>query len=258
MQSVFISLAILVLAIAASIPVVRKLFKRITVLEYERGLKYSKGKFTEVLQPGQYWMFTYYTSIDKVDIRPRYVPVPGQEVLSSDGVTLKVSLAAKYEVADPDTCINRVEDYEGALYLELQLALREIVGTATIDEVLEKRPAFAGRLLELTKEKVQKLGLNLLDVNVKDIMFPGPLKEMFAQIVNARKEGQAALERARGEAAALRSLANAAKMLESNPALMQLRLIQAIGGSSGNTVVLGAPSEMAPLPVRRQGEETAM
>jgi regulator of protease activity HflC (stomatin/prohibitin superfamily) len=81
-------------------------------------------------------------------------------------------------------------------------------------------------------------------------MFPGKLKEMFAQVVQARKEGLAALEKARGETAALRSLANAAKMVEKSPALLQLRVIQSVEGSRGNTVILGLPSQSSLVPVR--------
>jgi hypothetical protein len=81
-------------------------------------------------------------------------------------------------------------------------------------------------------------------------MFPGELKKIFAQAVKAQKEGLAQLERARGETAALRSLANAARMIEQNPALLQLRLLQAVGENSGNTFVLGVPGQTMPLPVR--------
>lgn len=99
--------------------------------------------------------------------------------------------------------------------------------------------------MELVKAKAADFGLRLITVSVKDIMFPGKLKEIFAQVVTARKEGLAALEKARGETAALRSLANAARMLEGNPNLLQLRLLQAVGESSGSTLVLGLPPAAA-------------
>ena len=83
-------------------------------------------------------------------------------------------------------------------------------------------------------------------------MFPGKLKEIFAQVVNAKKEGLAALEKARGETAALRNLTNAAKMIEGNPNLMQLRLVQALGEGSGNTLILGMPSQSMPIPVPKE------
>lgn len=95
-------------------------------------------------------------------------------------------------------------------------------------------------------------GLRLISADVKDIMLSGKLKEIFAQVVNARQEGLAALERARGETAALRNLANAAKMIDANPNLMQLRLVQTLGESSGNTLVLGVPPQEAVVSIPKK------
>jgi regulator of protease activity HflC (stomatin/prohibitin superfamily) len=231
--------------------------KRAVVLEYEKGLKYVKGRFDGVLGPGQYWYLPFSTVVQKLDTRPRFLTLTGQEVLSSDGVTLKASLAANFEIVDPDAAVNKVQSFEQALYLELQLALREIVGSADIDTVLNSRNELSKKLMDATEAKVKALGLKLISVNLKDIMFPGKLKEMFAQVVNARKEGLAALEKARGETAALRNLANAARMIQDNPNLLQLRLVQALGQSSGNTLVLGMPSNGTPIPVTRDATKEA-
>ncbi|MBK8537591.1 MAG: slipin family protein [Candidatus Competibacteraceae bacterium] len=216
--------------------------RRITILEYERGLMYVKGQFSKVLAAGQYWYSPLFAVIQKLDIRPRFASITGQEVLSADGITLKVSLAANYEIADPLLATHKTQSFQDALYLELQLALREIMGAADIDAILKSRNELSGKLLEITAPKAMDIGLKLISVNLKDIMFPGKLKEVFAQVVSARQEGLAMLEKARGEMAALRSLANAAKMIESNPALLQLRLVQTLGQSSGNTLMLGMPA----------------
>jgi regulator of protease activity HflC (stomatin/prohibitin superfamily) len=243
-------LIIAVLLIIVALIYFKQPIKRITVFEYEKGLKYSKGKFDQIIEPGQYWYIPFFSSIQTIDMRPRFVSITGQEVLSSDSITLKVSLAARYQIVNPDIAINKIHDYQEAFYLELQLALREIIGSAAIDNLLESRNEFSEKLVELTEDKIKELGLKLLSVNIKDIMFPGPLKQIFAQVVKARKEGQAALEKARGETAALRNLANAAKMLETHPNLMNLRLIQSLGESSGNTLVLGMPSQTTTLPIK--------
>ncbi len=229
-----------------------KLFARIIIFEYEKGIRYAKGKLVGVIEPGVYWYMPMNTTIVKIDIRPRFVAVAGQEVLSSDGVTIKVSIAANYEIANPITAINNIQDYQQALYLELQMALREIIGKKPIDEVTEGREDISRLLLEKSLKKAEALGLKLRSVDIKDIMFPGALKQLFAQVVNARKEGQAALEKARGETAALRNLLNAAKMLENNPNLLQLRLLQAIDQSSGNTIILGVPSNMTTIPIKER------
>ena len=229
-------------------------FKRVTIFEYQKGLKYSKGRYSSTLPPGQYWIFPSVTSIVAVDVRPEFITVPGQDVLSSDGVTLKASLAAEFEVTDPNIAINKNANYRTALYLLLQIALREIVGKEKIDDLMQNRTAIGPKLMELTTTKASDYGLKLRLADVKDIMFPGEMKKAFAQVVKAQKEGQAALERARGETAALRNLANAARMMDDNPNLLQLRALQSLADSGGNTLVLGLPNGPIPLGKRTQGK----
>ena len=221
--------------------------KRVTVFEYERGLRYVKGRFQNVLEPGRYRLWTRSTVVQKVDIRPKFITVPGQEVLSADGVTLRVSLAATHKFSDVVAAINGVEHYHLALYQSLQLALRELIGGTEIDELLATRNTLGKKVLEACSDELLTYGIELLAVDIKDIMFPGDLKRTFAQVVDARKEGQAALERARGETAALRNLANAASLMRDNPMLMQIRLMQQIASSSGNTVVVGLPPGIVPV-----------
>ena len=94
---------------------VRSAFRPVVVYEFERGLRYAKGKFSGVLAPGFYWSFQPLSEVRKIDIRPVFAAVAGQEVLSSDGVALKVSLAAKYEVADPGVAVHSIENFRDAL-----------------------------------------------------------------------------------------------------------------------------------------------
>jgi len=225
--------------------------RQVTIFEHEHGLFYQNGKFKRLLSPGQHWYFPRIHTVPKVDIRARFVSIIGQELLTSDNVSIKISLAANYKIEDPYRAVNETANYQETLYLLLQLQLRDLVGATAIDDLLAKRKEIGDQLFENTKSKAAEIGLALISVGIKDIMFPGDLKNIFAQIVNARKEGLAALERARGESAALRNLANTAKLLENNPALLQLRLLQALGSKSGNTIVLKLPddkeSELIPM-----------
>jgi regulator of protease activity HflC (stomatin/prohibitin superfamily) len=245
--AVLFALAVVLLLAA----VFRAAVQPVVVYEFERGLRYARGKFTGILDPGFYWSVKHLSEIRKVDIRPVVAAVAGQEVLSADGVALKVSLAAKYEIADPAVAINKVENFRDALHVELQLALRQIIGGTPIDDVLAGRQQIGARLQELVTAKVPTFGLKLVSVEIRDIMFPGELKKIFTQVVRARQEGLAALEKARGETAALRNLANAAQLVERNPHLIQLRLLQVLGQQSGNTVVLGVQAPSGPIPIQR-------
>jgi len=179
-----------------------------------------------------------------MDMRSRIIPIPGQEVLSSDNIGIRISLIGTYKIDDPVKATVEVIDYQQAIYLELQVNLRDIVGAIPIDEFLSKRQDIGNQILERSKDNLSKFGILLEAVSIKDIMFPGDLKQIFAQVVNARNEGLAALERARGESAALRNLANSASVLEKNPGLLQLRTLQAIERSPGNIILSGDFFEM--------------
>jgi regulator of protease activity HflC (stomatin/prohibitin superfamily) len=247
---------VLVLAVVLLVVAVKVFpIKRVTVYEYQKGLKYSRGHYAATLGAGQYWILSAFSSIVPVDIRPQFVTIQGQDVLSADGVTLKVSLAAEFQVADPNVAINKNANFQNSLYLTLQMAVREIVGKEKIDTVIENRAGFSAKLAELTSGKAAEYGLKLISADIKDIMFPGEMKKAFSQLVKAQKEGQAALEKARGETAALRSLANAARMMDDNPNLLQLRALQSLENSSGNTIVLGMPN--GAIPMVKGGEKIA-
>ena len=232
--------------------------RQVTVFEYERGLRYRNGRFAGVLGPGSYWFFPRFTRIARVDVRPTHIVVPGQEVITSDGVGLKITVAAKYAVTDPAKALHSNASYSTALYTVLQLTLRELVGGSPVDEVLSGRPQLNAKLHEKCAPAAVDLGLELYEADIKDIMFPGDLKKVFSQVVRARQEGLAALEKARGESAALRNLANAAALLEQRPGLLQLRILQAMGPDGGNTIVVGmnGTPDVVPLKTRSKPERS--
>jgi regulator of protease activity HflC (stomatin/prohibitin superfamily) len=209
------------------------------VFEFERGLRYRRGRFVGVLQPGTHWFARRGGAITKVDVRLSVMTIPGQELLTSDGIGVKVSLVGGVEVVDPAAAVNHVQSYTTALYTLIQVALRQIVGRQSLEDLIAGRADIGPQVLEAVAQPALAFGLRVSSVDVRDVMLPGDLKRIFTQEVAARKEGLAALEKARGETAALRSLANAARMIQDNPALMQLRLLQQLGASGGNTVVLG-------------------
>jgi regulator of protease activity HflC (stomatin/prohibitin superfamily) len=244
-------LVVVLLAVVAAtaLLVASRLLRTVTVFEYERGLLYDRGRFQSLVEPGRYRLWTSARTISKVDVRPRVVAVPGQEVLTADGIAVKTSVVAQCQIVDPITAINGQSSWEGALHVELQLALRQVVSAESIDSLLLARPQLGERLTQLATAGVARLGVQLDRVDVRDLTLPGDLKKLFTQVTKARQEGLAALERARGETAALRNLANAARMVADNPALMQLRLLQVVGEQSGNTVVLGMPSSATAVPI---------
>jgi len=237
-------------AIALAVILLRVCLQRFLIHEYEAALLYRNGRFMRILRSGAYYRPRFWYDALVLDTRRTIETVPGQEILTVDNVGLKTSLVIDYEIVDPAKAFHTVQSYGGALYTIVQVVLRSVIGAVTADAILEKRIAIGQDLLEQAAPKAAELGLKLHSVEVKDVMFPGDLKNIFAEVAKAQKEGQAALERARGETAALRSLANAANMMKDNPTLMNLRVLQSIDQAArgeGNTFILGVPQGLASI-----------
>ena len=220
---------------------------KIIVSETGVGLLYKNGLLTRVLKPGAYWIWRIGTTWTFIDTRLRVSTVPGQDVLTLDNVGLKVSLAVRFSVVDAAAAMHRVDDYTASLYYLAQIALRTAIGSVSVDELLARRGELSTSILESVRSDAEEFGLKVEAAEVKDFMFPADLKRNFAEVIRAKKEGEAALEKARGESAALRNLANAAKLLEKNPMLLRLRAlgsIDAAGRTVGNTLILGMPKEI--------------
>lgn len=207
------------------------------------GLLYHKGKFIEVLNAGRHIRWGRHFTLDAQDVRKASLLVAGQDVLTADNVGLKLSLLVTYQVTDPAKAAHETQNWQGDLYNATQIALRAVVSGVAVEALLNQRLEIGAQLLARVQPEAAKIGINVLAVEVKDVMFPADLKRAFSDVLKAKQEGQAALERARGESASLRNLANAARVLEGNPALMNLRLMQSLSAAqnAGNTLVLGVP-----------------
>jgi regulator of protease activity HflC (stomatin/prohibitin superfamily) len=263
-----VEIALILLLLVLIVVILALLFVRVvTVYDFQRGLRYRMGRFSGLVAAGPHISYRGFNEIRVIDARPTSLTVPGQEILTADGVALKISLTARYVVADPIAALTGDQDYLRALYVALQAGLRDAVAGRTADDILATRGELGPATGAAVASDLARIGVELLGVDVRDVMVPGELKRAFAGIVAARREGEAALERARGETAALRSLANAGRLVDDNPGLLQLRLLQQLEASSGNTIVLGWPSPddrtapPPPLPGRpgrgRSGSRTA-
>jgi regulator of protease activity HflC (stomatin/prohibitin superfamily) len=221
----------------------------LNVPEGQVRLLYQKGKFVEVLGAGRHIRWGRHYTWNALDVRKASLQVAGQEVLTADNVGLKVNLLVTYQITDPAKAAHETQNWQSDLYNASQLALRAVVGGIAVEALLTQRLKIGAQLLTRVQPEAAKIGLNVLAVEAKDVMFPADLKRAFSDVLKAKQEGQAALERARGESASLRNLANAARVLEGNPALMNLRLMQSLTAAqnAGNTLVLGMPGGFVPL-----------
>jgi regulator of protease activity HflC (stomatin/prohibitin superfamily) len=236
-----ITLLVILLFVVVIALLVRPIVAIVTVHDYQRGLRYRRGRFSGLVDPGIHYVLRPFSEIFVLDGRPTFLTLEGQEILTADVVPIKVSLAARYVVGDPVAAVTGEQSYALAMRLELQLGLREALAGRTADQLLADRAAIGPAVLERTASRLARMGIELLSVEVRDLMVSGELKRAFAGVVTARKEGEAALERARGETASLRNLANAGRMVEDNPGLLQIRMLQQLGASPGSSVVLTMP-----------------
>ncbi len=241
-----LQLIVVVAVIALLAVLVSRWVRFVTVHDYERGLRFSRGRLVGLVGSGTHVSVSPFSEIQVLDGRPTAMLVEGQEVMTADGVALKVSLAARYVVGDPVAAVTGDADFRRAIYLMLQLTLRDALAGRPVADALAERREIGAAIRQAAAADLATLGVELLAVEIRDLMVPGELKRAFAGVIVARKDGEAALERARGETAALRNLANAGRMVEDNPGLLQLRIVQQLGASGGNTVMLGMPDGVPP------------
>jgi regulator of protease activity HflC (stomatin/prohibitin superfamily) len=222
---------------------------QIVVPEWERVLLYRDGRFSEQLEPGRHRRRSWRRRSVRVVVRPRILVVPAQEVLTSDGLSVKISLTATCRTADPRRWHEAVEDSNAFVYVALQVAVRQAVAGRTLDEVLTARTELPEEMLPAVRATADTVGIALDGLAVRDVMVPAELRHAAAEVATARARGLAALERARSEVAATRALANAARLVAEHPGLLQLRTLQAVEAGRATVVLTTSPSA---VPTDRQ------
>jgi regulator of protease activity HflC (stomatin/prohibitin superfamily) len=210
---------------------------KIVVPEWDRVLLYRDGRFEELLGPGRHRRFRWRRKYARIVVRPRQLAVPAQDVLSADGLSVKISMTAVVRTTDARRWYEAVERPDEFVYTSLQIALRDAVGRRTLEELLADRAAMSAEMAEPVRVTAEAVGVEVASLAVRDIMVPTELRRAAADVASARAQGLASLERARSEVAATRALANAARMMTEQPGLLQLRTLQAIE-TGGATVVL--------------------
>jgi regulator of protease activity HflC (stomatin/prohibitin superfamily) len=199
-----------------------------TVRSTERVVEYVDGAFSRVLQPGRHTARRNadYRSVLVID---RIEAVAPQEVLTSDGVSVRVTAAVRWGVEDPRRFVEAALDPSAVVYLAVQVALREALLDVDADAIVRHaRRALGTSVTDAARAAGAEVGIGVRDVVVKDVILPHELRSAHAELVTARARAAAQLESARAETAALRSMANGAKLLDDHPALARLRLVQAL------------------------------
>jgi regulator of protease activity HflC (stomatin/prohibitin superfamily) len=199
------------------------------VRQFERGLKYVQGKYDGMLEPGKHAFWVHpgaRVAVTMMDTRVQQLKIEGQELMTRDKVTLRLTLTAEYAPADAPTTVHAVADVKDALYLAVQLAAREYVAGVTLDELLEGRDNLTRYLEEQVKPRAEAFGVRVQRVGVKDVILPGEMKTLLNKVIEAEKAAAANVILRREDAAATRNMANTAKVIAENPVLMRLKELE--------------------------------
>ncbi len=196
-----------------------------TVEAHEKGLLFVDGKFEKVLDTGLYyfWKNPVAIAVLKTDMRQLQLEISGQEIMTKDKAALRVNFYIHYRVTNILKALVENKDYEKQLYILVQLALREFVGTFTFDELLEKKESISQHILTALKDKAAALGVEIRDCGVRDIILPGDMKEIMNQVLVAQKKAEANVIMRREETASTRSLLNTANLMKEHEMLFKLK-----------------------------------
>ena len=196
-----------------------------TVENYETALLFVDGKYVRILQSGVYnwWRNSIPITVGKVDSRQLQIEINGQEIMTKDKAAVRVNAYAQYKVVDVERAILQNKEYEKQLYVVFQLALREYIGTLSLDEFLERKETIVSFVLESVGKNAEGLGVEVTGFGIRDIILPGDVKEIMNQVLVAEKKAQANIIMRREETASTRSLLNTAKLMEDNQMLFKLK-----------------------------------
>lgn len=214
--------------------------------QYERGVKFTLGKFTSIMQPGWRIVWPIVQGFQKVDVRTKAVDVPDQNAITRDNVSVRVNAVIYYKVSEAEKAIIEVEDFRYAISQYAQTTMRNIVGEVTLDELLSSRDKIADRIREIVDKETDAWGLKVLNVELKDVSLPPELERTIGKQAEAEREKRAVIINSEGELAASENISKAAEMLAKTPGALHLRTLQSINdmaSDQSNTVVYMVPVE---------------
>ncbi|MBS9778178.1 MAG: slipin family protein [Gammaproteobacteria bacterium] len=194
------------------------------------GLQYIDNQFVQTLGKGEYawWTLGSRVKVETVDMRLQNMEISGQEILTKDRVSIRLNLLATWQVLDAEKLVLQVKGYNDFLYREMQLALRTVVATKSLDELLADKNLLNTEVKSIVAPIADEQGISVQSVGVKDVILPGEMKTILSKVVEAQKTAEANIIKRREETQATRSLHNTAKVMENNPVLLRLKELESL------------------------------
>jgi len=239
MNNVLITIGIVVVAIIlASIRQVN---------QYQRGVKFTMGRFSKIMEPGWRLVIPVFQSARKVDMRIKAVDVPDQEAITKDNISVRVNAVIYYKVGNAEKAIIEVEDFGYATSQLAQTTMRNAVGEVNLDELLSSREAVANKIKEIVDKATEAWGIEVHSVELKDVTLPEEMKRVIGKQAEAEREKRSVIIKAEGEVIAAENLAKAANTLATSDGALHLRTLSTINDVSSdqsNTIVFAIPLEI--------------
>ena len=217
------------------------------VQQYERGVIFVLGRLIGAKGPGIFLVPPFITRMIKVDLRIVTLPVPAQEVISRDNVTIKVSAVVYFYVVDPAAAVVNVMNFIQATTQIGMTTLRNVLGQSELDELLSQRTKINRELQEIIDEHTERWGVKVTAVEIKDIELPNTMQRAMAKQAEAEREKRAKIIHAEGELQASSQLAQAANIIGSQPSTLQLRYLQTlteIAVEKNSTIIFPLPLDL--------------
>ena len=215
--------------------------------EYERGVKFSRGKFSKIMDPGWNIVLPIFESYKKIDIRTKAVDVPEQDAITKDNVSVRINAVIYYKIFDASKAILEVENFYYAVSQLAQTTMRNVVGSVSLNELLGEREKISTEICKIIDEATDPWGIKVENVELKDVSLPEEMKRVIAKAAEAEREKEAILTKAKGEVEASKNLAIAANTMASTPGAMHLRTLSTINDISSdqsNTIIFCLPIEV--------------
>ena len=212
--------------------------------QYERGVVFTLGKFTEVKNPGLIWIIPVVQNMRKMDMRIKTADIPRQEVMTKDNISILANAVVYFRVEKPEDAVIKIEDFEYAVRQYTQTALRDVIGNHELDLVLTERERIASSIKEIVDAETSGWGVDIESIKIQEIELPAEMKRAIAKQAEAERERRAMIIAAEGELKASESLRKAADNL--SPTAVHLRTLQTIrdiAADPSEKIILVLPSD---------------
>jgi len=233
------------------VAVVFLLFAGLRMLyQYERGVVFTLGKFSNIRKPGITYVMPILQSMRKVDMRIKTAEIPRQEVITKDNIPMLVNAVVYFKVINPESAIIKIEDYIFAIRQYTQAALRDVIGNNDMDFFLQEREKIADSIKEIVDSETSEWGLDVESIKIQEVELPAEMKRAMAKQAEAERNRRAVIIASQGELSASENLRKAAENLAKSKGALHLRTLQTIrdiAADPSEKIVLFLPSDLGEM-----------